>query len=512
MTGRRAVEPRHGPESSEDFLSTFRERLRRGLHHLGDLDEISQDPGLPASVWREIRGGDPYSAFIPRAYGGRGGHVHEGLDVLAAASYESLPLSVLLAINWTLFLQPVAKYGQEEVKAPTFDRFLHGDSMGGFMLTEPDFGSDALGIRTSYVETGGQYHIEGTKHWGGLTGWADFWLVAARERGEQCLKRDIDFFLCDTDRPGQHVTVEEMFPNLGLCLVPYGRNEIDARVPRSCRLQPEGTGISMMVDLLHHSRMKFPGMGMGFLRRLLDEALDHCKERQVSGASLFEYDQVQRRLARLQAAFTTCSAMCVYSSETAPREADLGRRGFEANAIKAVLTDLMQEASQSLLQLVGAKGFRLDHIAGRATVDSRPFQIFEGSNDILYHQITESVVKDMRREEESDLLRHLSSRDGTTRAADYFGDLLSFDLDHGMRQRKQVQLGRALGRIFSLQLVLELGDRGFRQDLIRSAVSVLREDVSTLLTGYREGHGEDVVDEYGEESAWRRFVDLAPEE
>ncbi len=48
------------------------------------------------------------------------------------------------------------------------------------------------------------------------------------------------------------------------------------------------------------------------------------------------------------------------------------------------------------LQLVGAKGYRLDHIAGRATVDSRPFQIFEGSNDILYQQIAEAVLKLMR--------------------------------------------------------------------------------------------------------------------
>ena len=56
----------------------------------------------------------------------------------------------------------------------------------------------------------------------------------------------------------------------------------------------------------------------------------------------------------------------------------------------------MHESAQSLLQLIGAKGYKLNHIAGRLVVDSRPFQIFEGSNDILYHQITESVLKMMK--------------------------------------------------------------------------------------------------------------------
>ena len=57
--------------------------------------------------------------------------------------------------------------------------------------------------------------------------------------------------------------------------------------------------------------------------------------------------------------------------------------GFEANIIKTVSSDLMQESAQTLVQLVGAAAYKLNHIDGRAIVDSRPFQIFEGSNDIL---------------------------------------------------------------------------------------------------------------------------------
>lgn len=507
MSLRLATDAASGTADFDAYLESLRERLHRAFHVRADIDRLSLDSGLPPYVMREIRAGDPFAAFIPEEYGGRGGEVREGLEVLAAASYESLALSVIFAINWSLFLQPVAKYGRDEVKGPVFDRILGDGYMGGFMLTEPDYGSDALNIETAYVEHENHYHIEGTKHWGGLTGWADFWLLAARERGEEGLRRDIDFFICDVNRPGQHIEVVELYENLGLRMIPYGRNDVDVRVPRACRLQPRRSGILMMVDLLHRSRMQFPGMGMGFLRRLLDEALEHCRERHVGGASLFSYDQVQRRLARIQAAYTVCSAMCVYASENAHLESDLVRAGLEANAIKAVLTDLMQEASQSLLQLSGAKGFRLDHIAGRATVDSRPFQIFEGSNDILYQQITEGVAKQMRKAKEEDLLAHLSSMELTDRASDRFRDELSFEIDDGMSQRKKVQLGRALGRVVALQLVLELDDRGFREELTRGAVGVLRQDISSLLCDFRRVHDGDVISDYGDDSSWSQFVE-----
>ncbi len=490
------------------FRDAFRDKLRNVFTRRADFDQVSTSRGIPPFMMREIQSLTPLSVFIPEEHGGRGGHVHECQAILATASYQSLALSLTLGINGALFLQPLTKYGSETIKGPIFERFIADKNMGGLMITEPDYGSDALSMQTSYTtDDEGRYHIQGTKHWAGLTGWADFFLVAARRQGgDGQLGRDIDFFVADMNQPEQMIEVEEFYENLGLYMIPYGRNHVDIRVPEEHRLQPESTGIKMMLDTLHRSRIEFPGMGMGFLKRQLDEGLAHCKERVVGGTPLIDYDQVQRRLARIQAAYTACSAMCLHTSEHAHVENNLASEALTANSVKAVVTDLMQSAAQSLLQLTGGKGYRLDHVAGRSVVDSRPFQIFEGSNDILYQQIAESVLKSMRRAKERNLYTFLQEHERTQRAADYFSDTLNVEVDLSLPQRKLVELGRILGRIVTMEMIIELGDRGFRSDLISNGLQVFETNVNSLFCAYRNANRPDVVDDYVEGSAWIDYV------
>ena len=450
---------------------------------------------------------NPLSVGIPKEYGGRGGLMHENIGLLAAASYESLALSLTFGINSALFLQPVGKYGEDELKAGVFKRFLEDKNMGGLMITEPDYGSDALNMQTSYTEADGFAHIKVKKHWVGLTGWAEYWLLTARQQTESGnLQRDIDFFVCDVNAPGQQIVVEEFFENLGLYMIPYGRNRIDVKVPIMHKLQPHSTGVKMMLDLLHRSRMQFPGMAMGFIQRMLDEAIAHCNQRLVGGKSLYNYDQVQHRLSRLQASYTVCSALCANSSEKAGIEVDLAPHGLEANAVKSVVTDLMQEAAQSLVQLVGAKAYRINHIGGRGTADSRPFQIFEGSNDILYAQISEGLIKLMKRAKENNLFQFLKDFDLTSKAADYVKTLTDFNLDFQMQQRKLVEMGRVIGRIISLNQVIDLANKGFRKDLVEGGITMLQQDISRLIAYFSFNNKSEVVEGYTENSSWLNFV------
>ena len=487
-----------------DFLARYVATLE-GVFRDEDAGRLHLTRGLPPSVLRAILAERPLSVFIPSAHGGRGEKVEECLAVLEATAYESLALSLTVGINGALFLQPLSKYGREEIKPAIFERFLDHQNMGGLMMTEPDYGSDALNMETAHEREGDGYRIRGVKHWGGLTGLADFWLMTARGRNDKGqLGRDIDFFVVDTHRRDHKIVVEERFENLGLYQIPYGRNRIDAHVSDAHRLVPHRSGLKMMLDILHRSRIQFPGMGLGFLRRMADEALDHVRTRHVGGRSLIGYDQVQRRLARLQAAVTASSAMCVFTASRASVEEDLSKEAIPANAIKAVLTDLMQEASQSLLQLVGAKGYRLDHIAGRATVDSRPFQIFEGSNDILYEQLAEAVLKLMRRADEPHLGTFLRRFDLGAKASEHVAHLVDVRIEPDMVQRHVVDFGRVIGRIITMELIIDLGARGFRQDLISGALEQFRVEVASLCAVFQADARTKPVEERVAGAGWLR--------
>lgn len=495
------------PVDFSTFITDYKNTLSNLFSQRSNLEELSLNRGLPPFILRDVMSCNPLSVFVPKEYEGRGGDVLECLSVLEATSYESLPLSLLVGINGALFLQPVSIYGTEEAKSAVYNRVIHQKNLGGLMITEPDYGSDALKMQTSYTETDEYYHLKGTKHWAGLTGWADYWLLTARKQNENGdLARDIDFFIHDSHMKG--IEVEEVFKNLGLYMLPYGRNKINAKIPTAYKLQPKSNGITMMLDILHRSRLQFPGMGMGFLKRMMDEALDHCKTRMVGGSSLFTYDQVRKRLSRIQSAYTVCSAMCAYTTQNATINTDLSRLDIPANTIKTVITDYMQEASQSLLQLVGAKGYRLDHIAGRSVVDSRPYQIFEGSNDILYQQISESVLKSMRKLNVTNLYEFLKEFELSKHSADILKNSLDFSVDLKIAQRKLVDLGQVLGRVFSLEMVINLGENGFRSDLINNCISNLRIEIDNHLSSFNASLSTEIVDDYLEDSNWKNFVNL----
>lgn len=491
------------------FIEAYKKKIAHLFNNQDSQSPSTTERGMSPQLLSEILETNPLATFIPKEYGGFGGNISEMLTLLETSSYQSLPLSLMMGINGALFLQPVANYGQEEAKKAVFERILHHKGMGGLMITEPDYGSEALKMQTNFSKKGDDYHIKGLKHWAGLTGRANFWLMTAREKNPSGdLERDISFFIHDARNGG--IEVEEYFNNLGLYLLPYGRNRVDIHVPASYKLTPKSTGVGLMLDLLHRSRFQFPGMATGFLRRLLDEALLHSQNRVVGGINLLGYDQVKERLSQIQSYYTVSSAMSSFISENIPKEKDLARMDLVANSVKTIVTDYMQAAAQSFLQLVGAKGYRLDHLAGRAIIDSRPFQIFEGSNDILYQQITESTFKFMRKTKVSVFYDFLKDYKYTSKASEYFKGLFNFQVDPKLPQRKSIQLGQIIARLISMNMTIELGIKGFNKEMISSSITTLQHEINAIASSYNMIKTADFIEDYKTGSRWLDYLTPAP--
>ncbi|ASW74322.1 acyl-CoA dehydrogenase [Chryseobacterium piperi] len=494
---------------SDTTYPEFLTRFKTSLHHLFDkenIDQLSLSRGLPPNVWKEIMNLKPLSVAIPKEFGGRGVKVKECLGLLSEASYESLPLSLTFGINIALFLEPLAKYGHESAKAGIFKNFLDYGAMGGLMITEPEYGSDALNMKTQNELVGESYHVKGTKHWQGLTGMANYWLITSRNlNAEGKLSRDVDFFIADTHQREQNIEVLEYYDNAGLYMIPYGLNKIDIKVPETNKLIQESTGLKMMLDILHRSRFQFPGMGMGFLKRMLDEATQHCKERIVGTSNLFFLDQVQYQLAKMQAFFTLCSAMCAKSCKVSGIENDVSGKGIHANSMKALVTDMMQESAQMYVQLSGAKGYRTSHIGGRGIMDSRPFQIFEGSNEMLYTQISEGILKDMKKKKTEHFGDYLILNELTQEGAKLYTKELNFKVDTALSQRKMIDLGKVIARIIIINDLLELNNSGFSQELTDNAIQVVRQEMVSLLASMHHHQNLNMMEDTSEKSNWMTF-------
>ena len=489
-----------------EFLDTFKNKLKNIFNDENNIREISLNRGFPKNILHDIMENSPLSVAIPKEYGGRGVIVKEILGMVDAASYESLPLSLTFGINYGLFLEPVAKYAQETVKKEIFDRFLTQQNMGGLMITEPDHGSDALNMQTSNVKVGSDFHIKGIKHWQGLTGMADYWLMTSRHKCENgILARDIDFFICDVHQSNQAIYVEEYYNNLGLYLIPYGKNIVDIQVPEKFKLVPESTGLKLIMDLLHRSRFQFPGMGMGFIRRILDDAIKHCSKRFISGKALMELDQVQFQISRIQSAFTICSAMCLRSVGYSSIDNNLAGSAVEANSMKAYVSDLMQESAQTLTQLLGADGYKAESLGSTGIIDSRPFQIFEGSNEMLYTQISEMVLKLMHRQNIMNLYDFFMTYELTKNVADQFKSTLNFTVDVNIHQRKSVDLGKIISRVVSANHVFELGIKGFRKELVKASLETIKHDIASLVASYKTTTKVLQIEDYKDSGDWMSF-------
>ena len=493
--------------SFPEFIDHFNTSLRTAFYEIDDVEQFSKHRRFPPKVLAKIMSANPLSAAIPMEYNGRGAKVYECLSILEAASYESLSLSLIFGINIALFLEPLGKYGHETVKQRVFSKFLKEKNMGGLMITEPDYGSDALNMQTYNQKKGNHFHIKGIKHWQGLTGMADYWVMTCRNKSESgSLGRDIDFFITEEADKAQKIKVLEYYDNIGLYPIPYGLNEIDIKVPEENKLIPESTGLKLMMDLLHRSRLQFPGMAMGFIRRMLDDTLNYCQKRYVGGKALLELDSIKHQISKIQSAFTVCSAMCHRSSQFSGIDNNVAGDAIEANTMKAYVTDLMQMCAQTSVQLHGAMGYREEHIAARGIADSRPFRIFEGSNEMLYSQIGEMVLKKMSRKKIMNLYQFFQEFELTQNSYDRFKNEVNITLETGISQRKLVDLGRIISRVISANMVISMSNKGFRKDLVEKCIDSLRQDVKSLVCTYGVHSDVDPTIDYNQESKWVNFI------
>ncbi len=458
----------------ETYLNHFSETVEKLFSD--EKSDIHKSP-LSRETWEHLVRNGALLTYLPESHGGRPSNMEENLKLLSKASYHSLPLSLMVGIVGGLCIDPVKKYAQEDIKKEFLDDIAQGKT-SAFAITEPDFGSDAFHMQTSFENTPEGVNIQGTKHWQGLSSEdTDWWIIAAREkRDDASLGSSLHFFLHKNEDKNIRTTPYE---TQGLWMIPYGKNEIDITVPAENKLETEDRkGLRMLLNMLCTSRLQFPGMAQGFLQRNYEEALAHTQKRMIQDKPLLSYDQAEFRVAQLQTWSALCDDICTFLGKNIDLSQDLSDSLILANSMKALMTDYMQESAQSFQQLMGSHGYEKHSRASKATADSRPFQIFEGPNDILYSQITEALIRNMRREQ-APLSDYLATLKETQQGITNFYDDLNFHIDGNLSQRKRQILGQIVARLIALQMVEE-SDNPIQEN----ELSLLTFEIKTLLSQF----------------------------
>jgi len=121
---------------------------------------------------------------------------------------------------------------------------------------------------------------------------------------------------------------------------------------------------------------------------------------------------------------------------------------------------------------------------------------------MLYAQITEGVLKLMKQAKESNLFQFLKNYSLTSKSVEQIKELLNFNLDMQLPQRKLVELGKVLGRIVSMEMVIDLGLKGFNPELIANSINMMKQELNNLMYA----NTTLVLADYRDDSHWGSFV------
>lgn len=466
---------------------------------------------LPADDWALLVKAGVRLPVLPTQYGGRYSHV-EMCEISRIASEKNLALGVLVTVNNALGLRPVVRWGSEEAKREILPLFAGNDPlMAGMAATEVGCGSALSSITTTFEEVEGGYRIRGRKHWQALSYSADCWVVLARsahtgEFGYFIVKRSEGFR-----------TVERYEP-LGLKLVDYGINDIDAIVPEHRRISAQGTGLATMVEILLVSRAMMAAMGCGFLRRLSHEARAYADQRMIGREPLSSIRYARYRLAAIDASYTICEALNHYLLTALDFRTDMAPAFPAVQSIKTVATERMLSAAHHYQQLAGGEGYRCGsptNVAGQAWLDSRVFTIFDGNNDLLSQQLAKHCLTLARRGGQP-LTRFLANWPLTAPAftKKVLPDLRFLDLD--LNQEHLVLAGRAIAYLFTISQVIKwAAETDTDAGRVDAAIEFLAHDIASVVqewqllgTGILDDPRDGAVDAPSARSGFARLTRL----
>jgi isovaleryl-CoA dehydrogenase len=309
--------------------------------------------------------------------------VMEEFGKTCAGSTLSYLAHTILCVN------NIQNNGSAAQKEKYLPKLISGEHIGCMGMSEPEYGSDAVGIQTKAQKSGDSYILNGNKMWITNAQYADVAYVYARTGSD---RKNLSTFIVEKGTPG--FSVGKPIHKMGMRSSPTGELVFEnAKVPNSQLVGNEGDSIYHMMKNLEIERITISGISLGIAESCVSQCIKYAGERKQFGKHIGTYQMIQKMVAEMA---TETEVMRSFLYTTA-KNYDLGKKDPSSAAmVKLALPKMATKIALDAIQLHGGYGYSREFSLERMMRDNKLNEIGAGTNEVMIMIIAKNLLKDLK--------------------------------------------------------------------------------------------------------------------
>ncbi|MCH1437492.1 MAG: acyl-CoA dehydrogenase [Flavobacteriales bacterium] len=326
--------------------------------------------------------------MVSPEYGGGGMDTLSYIIAMEELSKVDASASVVMSVNNSLVCWGIEKYGTEIQKQKYLPKLSCGEIIGAFCLSEPEAGSDATSQKTTAIDKGDHYLLNGTKNWITNGSTASVYLVIAQtdiDKGH----RGINALIIEKEMDGFVIGAKEN--KMGIRgSDTHSLMFTDVKVPKENRIGSDGFGFKFAMQTLAGGRIGIAAQALGVASGALELALQYAKERKSFGKAICEHQAIAFKLADMATEIEAARLLCFRAAWQKDQGLDYTESGAMA---KLFCAEKAMRITTEAVQIHGGYGFVKEYHVERLMRDAKITQIYEGTSEIQKIVISRSILK-----------------------------------------------------------------------------------------------------------------------
>lgn len=325
--------------------------------------------------------------MVSPEYGGGGMDTISYVLAMEEISKVDASASVCMSVNNSLVCWGLEKFGTEEQKRKYLVPLAKGEIIGAFCLSEPEAGSDATSQKTTAIDMGDHYLLNGTKNWITNGSSASVYLVIAQTYPEKG-HRGINALIVERGMPGFTVGPKEN--KMGIRgSDTHSLMFQDVKVPKENRIGEDGFGFKFAMKTLTGGRIGIAAQALGIASGAYELALAYSKERKAFGKPICEHQAIAFKLADMATEIEAARLLCLKAAWMKDQGLDYN----EASAMaKLYASRVAMWVTTEAVQIHGGYGYVKEYHVERLMRDAKITQIYEGTSEVQKIVISRSIL------------------------------------------------------------------------------------------------------------------------